>query len=135
MAGIVEFVPIAQVGQTLLWLDSGEPAVQVAVRLLRLGEERDHLAQQRVELRVGMGRQAVAGCLDPLGDVGVPEQHRNVAPAHAALNDLWFPNAAQGVDAAGALALLVDVRDGPLAIDPLPWRPEHVVDRDLRMRQ
>ena len=70
MAGVAEFVVVAQVRPALVGLTSVAPTVQIAVGRLGLGE----IVDDRVDLRFNFGvapvRQRAAGRFDPFADLG-----------------------------------------------------------------
>ena len=69
MAGVVEFVVVAQVRPALVGLALVVPAVQVAVGRLRPGEVVDDRVDLRFDFRIAPMRQRVARRLDPFADV------------------------------------------------------------------
>ena len=123
MAGVVEFVAVAQVGQAVLRFDGGVEDVQVAVGLLGLFDQVDESVDLRFECRIGGGRQAVGGGFDPLSGVGVPENVR--------LRLALLPVKTPCVDAAGVLHLPVNSRDCPAAVGLLAFAPEAACQCDL----
>ena len=79
VAEVVELVVVAEVGPALVGLAAEIPAVQVAVRRLRAFEVVDDRLDLRLDVGVAAVRQGVGRGLDPLADVGVPEDlHREV---------------------------------------------------------
>ncbi len=73
MAEIVELVIVAQVGPAVLRLALQVPAIEIAVRRLRLFEVVDDLLDLRLDVGVAPVRQRVGCRLDPFADVGIPE--------------------------------------------------------------
>ena len=133
VADAVELVPVAQVAPLLRRLAALEEAVEIAVRLLRLGDARHHVVDQRVELGIGMGGERIARRLDPLGDVGIPVHHRGRGVVLAVgegerarrLGDV------ERLDGADLHHLAVEERHGALAHRALARRPQPVLQFDL----
>ena len=73
MAEIVELVIVAQVGPALLRLALQIPAIEIAVRRLRLFQVVDDLLDLGLDVGVAPVRQRVGRRLDPFADIGVPE--------------------------------------------------------------
>src|ERR1035441_8182635 len=59
VAGAIEFMTVTQVGPTLAGLLDREVAVEVAVRLLRGGEQFDDVFELRLQRGVGMRSERV----------------------------------------------------------------------------
>ena len=73
MAEIVEFVVVAQIGPALVRLALQVPAIEIAVRRLRLFEVVDDPLDLGFDIGVAPVRQRVGRRLDPFADVGIPE--------------------------------------------------------------
>jgi len=123
VSGAVQLVPFAQVGPALAGFDYGIVGVQVAVWLLGPGNQGDYLVQQVFQVGVWMGDQGIAGSLDPLGHVRIPEDVRRIGHAR-------FPVEFEGFDAAGVGHLFIHGGDGDLLVGNLPAAPKPAFDLD-----
>ena len=109
MAGTIELVHLAEVGEDLFGLGCEEEGVEIAVGTLRAGHVGDGIVELLLEGGIGSEHQGVGAGLDPLGDVTVPEL--------VGLGDVGgagFPRQAQSAEAAGGLALLILLVDGAI---------------------
>ncbi len=129
MAQTVELVRVAEVGEAAGRIDDGEVGVEIAVRLLGVGEERDDVVDLTVEVRVVGPTDDIAGCFQPLPDVALPE-------------DVWFvgvtrlPGQAQGVELFAGFPQLLELLRQGFPVDPVAQRgPEDVVDGDVGQRE
>ncbi|KJR89790.1 uncharacterized protein SPSK_05984 [Sporothrix schenckii 1099-18] len=102
MAGVVQLVHVSQIGPALARRDHGVVDVEVAVRLLRAADHLDQRLDGGVDLGVVRVGQGVAGRLDPLGAVAVPEQVLGHRPLRRVVVD-GVPLQLEGIEAAGAL--------------------------------
>ena len=71
--GAIEFVVVAQVGPALVDLAPDVPAIEVAVGKLGLGQLLSDRVDLALDRRIAAVEERVACRLDPLADVGVPE--------------------------------------------------------------
>src|SRR5690606_27487542 len=83
VAGVVELMVVAQVRPALVDLAADVPEVQVAVRQLRAGKLLGDVVDLCLDRRVAAVVERVARRLDPLADVGVPEDLGGEADAVA----------------------------------------------------
>ena len=113
VAGAVELVTLLQVAPAPRGVDDLAPAVQVAVRLLRGGDELDGVGIQPRELVRRLAPELPAEGLEPLVDVRVAEDHAAPFAGRTAGGD------AQVVERAGTLELLRTPQDRDLPVRPL----------------
>jgi hypothetical protein len=73
MTGIVEFVKVADVRESLARLDDGEVDVQIAVWLLGRGDHLSELVDCRRNLFVRMVVEEITCSFDPFANVRIPE--------------------------------------------------------------
>src|SRR5947209_8376487 len=73
VTGTVQLMPITQVRPALLWLDSREIGIEIAIGLLGACNKTDDLVNFRFQYWIGMSGKTVAGCLKPFGNIRVPE--------------------------------------------------------------
>ena len=134
VAGVVELVAAVLVhpalrsdaGGGVLRIDRAR-GEEIAVGLLRSGDQRDQVVDLLVERRIRLRLQRQRRGLDDLVDVGVVEAAPGIRARH-------LPRRlAEVVDAPGRLVLPHDVRDGHAPVDLELRRPEAVGQLDLRM--
>jgi hypothetical protein len=128
MPGTVKLVTVSEVRPPALRRHHSVVNVEVAIRLLRCDHQVDHTLDERLEIGIRIGGEAVAGGLDPLRHIRVPE---HVGDRLAA----FPPVELEGIDAAGFLALSVDGGETSLAVGAEPGPPELIGDADLFERQ
>ena len=95
--------------QRFSWLHDGIEHVEIAIGLLSGYDQVDDFVHGLFQLRVGVAGQGIAGRLDPLGEVGIPEVVGLVGLA-------GLPVKPEGADPVGAEALLVFHRQSHLAV-------------------
>jgi 2Fe-2S ferredoxin len=135
MSGVVKLVVVAQIGPSLLGLAPVVPAVQVAVRGLRLGEVGDDRVDFGFDIRVAPQRERVARRLDPFAHVRVPEDlHRE--PMGVSRNGQRRDGLRQlqRAEDADLRKLGVLARNGAGENDLEPLSPEGACDADVRER-
>jgi hypothetical protein len=135
MPGVVQLVAAVLVdpalgsdaGRRMLGIDRASRE-EIAVFLLRPGDELDQTIEAHAQLRVGHERERIRRGLDDLVNVGVVESAPFVRAA------LQVRGLLEIRDAAGVVVLFQDVRDGDRAIDLDLRLPEPIVDRHGRRR-
>ena len=128
MPGAIQLMFRAEVGPPLGRFDEREEGVQVAVGLLRCGDEVDRVGHLLLQGRVRMRGQRVGRPFQQLIHVGIVEENAFELTLHAAgrLGEVDQP--------AGRLAVLEIVSDGLLAIGFDARRPERILHLDGRKR-
>ena len=128
VAGAVKFVAIAQVGPALAGFLDGVVAVEVAVRLLRRGQQADDVVQLLLQRGIGVGGERVGRGFERLVEVRVHEHRPAEAVGGAAGGQ---PHVLQ---VARFLELLQAEGDAGDAVGLAPRRPEGILDGDIRER-
>ena len=73
MAGAIEFVQETQVRPFLVGFFELEVGIEITIGLLGGRDAVDHAIQAFLPLGIGVGRQRIGGCFDPLVDIGIIE--------------------------------------------------------------
>ncbi len=118
VAGAIKLVPVAKVGPAFSGLLDREIAVEVAVGLLRRGEQTDDIVQLLFERRIGVGGNRVGGGLEGFIEVRIHENRPAKAVCRAAARQ---PDV---LDIASLLQLLQAEGNAGYAVRLAPRRPE-----------
>ena len=129
VACAVELVAHLQVGPPPRGVDDLAPAVEIAVRLLRGGDELRRLAREALELGRRLAPELPGDRLEPLVDVGVAEDHAAPLARRPSRRD------PQVVERPGALELLRAAKKRDLPVHPLALREQPVPDDDAAARR
>ena len=118
----IELVRVTQIRPASLWLDESKVQVEVSIGLRGFRQKSHDVVQQGVQSGVRLQGEGMAGSLDPLGEIGVPENVRLMG--HARL-----PFQPEGLQVALDIHLLVDSGDGRRPIELLAGRPKTIAQR------
>ena len=118
-----------QVSEAQVRLLDLDVRIQVAVRLLGVGDLGDEVVEFPVELGIGVASEHVRSAFNPLVDVRV----RPPGPAERPCDFLC--RNVKVADASGGFKLLVDVIESLGAIDFEARQPEFVFNRNLLQRE
>ena len=125
--GAIEFVLVAEVCKAVHRLDHGKMGVQVTVRLLRRGNQINHVVGTFLQLGIGMRREAERRGFDPFAHVRIPENVWFIGLA-------MFPLKLERINAASVLALFVLNGQCRLAINLHQPSPKSAINPHLCQR-